>query len=145
MISLRKTTVAGLAAAILATSAAMSSVSPALARSAEEITGQETASLPNYDGVYTVHISTRAGDCSQDYRWTILVSGGHVSATGDTPMEASGRINSNGAVSLQFRRFGQIAKVTGHVAKGIGSGTWSSPTMQCSGSWQAARRGVAAQ
>ncbi|MCI0600902.1 MAG: hypothetical protein L0Y60_15545, partial [Beijerinckiaceae bacterium] len=90
-------------------------------------------------------VTTRAGDCSQDYRWTIMVSGGHVSSAGDTPMEASGQINSNGMVNLQFRRFGQFVKVTGHAAKGTGSGTWSSPTMQCSGSWQATKKGLAAQ
>ena len=93
------------------------------------------------DGIYAVNVATRRGDCDKGYNWLILVSGGRVSSAGDTPMEASGLINSRGAVNLLFRGFGQVAKVTGRVASGAGTGTWSSATMQCSGSWRAIRRG----
>jgi len=41
-------------------------------------------------------------------------------------MEASGQINQRGVVALAFQRMGQVATVTGRVAKGYGSGTWSS-------------------
>lgn len=101
----------------------------------------ELASAQNPDGVYAVDITTRQGDCDRTYRWMISVSGGRVSSAGDTPMEASGRISGRGAVSLAFQRFGQVATVTGRLAKGFGSGTWSSPTMQCAGSWRAVRQG----
>jgi hypothetical protein len=86
-------------------------------------------------------VTTHRGDCTKHYKWMILVSGGRVSSVGGTPMDASGQISSRGVVALQFERFGQVAKVTGKVAKGFGSGTWSSPTLQCSGSWRATRRG----
>ncbi len=95
----------------------------------------------NYDGIYAVDIVTRQGSCDRGYHWMILVSGGHVSSAGDTFMEASGRINQRGIVALAFERFGEIATVTGKLAKGKGSGTWSSMTMQCAGSWRATRRG----
>jgi hypothetical protein len=85
------------------------------------------------DGTYTVNIVTHQG--------TILVSGGRVSSAGDTPMEASGQINSGGGVRLRFQRFGDVADVSGRLAKGAGSGTWTSSTLQCSGSWRATRRG----
>jgi len=42
---------------------------------------------------------------------------------------------------LACQRFGQVATVTGKLAMGSGSGTWSSTTMQCAGSWQANRHG----
>jgi hypothetical protein len=42
---------------------------------------------------------------------------------------------------LAFQRFGQVATVTGRLMRGSGSGTWSSPTMQCAGSWRALRQG----
>ncbi|MCI0466982.1 MAG: hypothetical protein L0Y57_08265 [Beijerinckiaceae bacterium] len=105
--------------------------------------GATAAGLQSHDGIYAVYVTTRAGDCDRQYNWSILVSGGKVSAAGDTPMEASGQVNSRGIVNLQFQRFGQVANVTGKVAKGSGSGTWSSPTMNCSGSWRATRRGFA--
>jgi len=101
----------------------------------------ELTSMQNPDGVYAVYITTQHGDCDKSYQWKISVSGGRVSSAGDTPMEASGQINQRGVVALAFQRMGQIATVTGRVAKGHGSGTWSSSTMQCGGSWRAMRQG----
>ena len=95
----------------------------------------------NLDGIYAVNIVTQQGSCSRDYHWMIAVSGGRVSSAGDTPMEASGQINQRGIVDLAFQRFGQVATVTGTLAMGSGSGTWSSKTMQCAGSWRATRLG----
>jgi hypothetical protein len=99
------------------------------------------AMRPNHDGIYAVNIVTQQGSCNRDYHWMIAVSGGRVSSAGDTPMEASGQINQRGIVDLAFQRFGQVATVTGTLAKGSGSGTWSSKTMQCAGSWRATRQG----
>jgi L-ascorbate metabolism protein UlaG (beta-lactamase superfamily) len=94
----------------------------------------------NPDGIYAVFITTRQGDCDKAYHWMISVSGGRVTSAGDTPMAASGHING-GAVDLAFQRMGQVATVTGRLAKGYGSGTWSSSTMGCTGSWRALRQG----
>ena len=55
-------------------------------------------------------------------------------------MEASGQISRRGIVHLAFERFGQVATVTGKLGMGSGSGTWSSTTMQCAGSWRANRK-----
>ncbi len=95
----------------------------------------------NHDGIYAVDIVTRQGSCDRDYRWLIAVSSGRVSSAGDTLMEASGQISRSGIVHLAFQRFGQVATITGKLAMGSGSGTWSSPTMQCAGSWRATRQG----
>jgi len=101
----------------------------------------ELTSTQNPDGIYAVYITTQQGDCDKSYQWKISVSGGRVSSTGDTPMEASGQISQRGVVALAFQRMGQVATVTGRVAKGYGSGTWSSTTMRCGGSWRALRQG----
>ncbi|MGH6810870.1 MAG: hypothetical protein ACREDM_00520 [Methylocella sp.] len=99
------------------------------------------ATRQNRDGIYAVDIVTRQGSCDKDYHWMISVSGGRVSSAGDTLMEASGKISQRGIVDVAFRRFGQIATVTGKLVMGSGSGTWSSTTMQCAGSWRATRQG----
>jgi hypothetical protein len=99
------------------------------------------ATLQNRDGIYTVDIVTRQGSCDRDYHWLIAVSDGRVSSAGKSLMEASGQISRRGIVNLAFEGFGQVATVTGRLAKGAGSGTWSSTTMQCAGSWRATRRG----
>jgi hypothetical protein len=95
----------------------------------------------NHDGIYAVDITTRHGRCNRDYHWLIAVSGGRVSSAGDMLMEASGRISRRGIVALAFERFGQVAMATGKLTRGSGSGAWSSPTMQCAGSWRATRQG----
>jgi hypothetical protein len=87
----------------------------------------------NHDGIYAVDVVTRLGSCDRDYHWLIAVSGGRVSSAGDTLMEASGQISRRGIVALAFQRFGQVATVTGKLAMGAGSGTWSLTTMQCAG------------
>lgn len=101
----------------------------------------ELSSTQNPDGIYAVYITTQQGDCDKSYHWKISVSGGHVTSAGDTPMEASGQISQRGTVALAFERLGQVANVTGRLAKGSGSGTWSSATMRCAGSWRALRQG----
>jgi hypothetical protein len=103
--------------------------------------GFTAANTNGNDGTYTVNIVTHQGGCDRSYQWTILVAGGRVSSAGEAPMEASGQINSSGGVKLRFQRFGDVADVSGSLAKGAGSGTWTSPTLQCSGSWRATRRG----
>jgi hypothetical protein len=99
------------------------------------------AATQNPDGIYAVDITTRRGDCDKAYHWMISVSGGRVSSAGAMPMEASGQISGRGTVDLAFQRFGQVAMVTGRFGRGYGSGTWSSSTMQCAGSWRAFRQG----
>lgn len=98
------------------------------------------AKRQNLDGVYAVNIVTQQGSCNKDYHWMIALSDGRVSSAGSTPMEASGQISRGGIVELAFERFGQVAKVIGRLARGTGSGTWSSTTMQCAGSWRATRQ-----
>jgi hypothetical protein len=93
------------------------------------------------DGIYAVDITTRQGGCDKAYHWMISVSGGRVNSAGATPMAASGQISESGTVDLAFRRFGQVATVTGRFANGYGSGIWSLSTMQCTGSWRAVRQG----
>jgi hypothetical protein len=91
------------------------------------------------DGVYVVDITTRQGDCGNAYHLTISVSGGHVTAVGDTPIESSGQINRRGIVNLTFQGMDKVAHAAGRLADGSGSGTWSSPSLQCAGSWHAIR------
>src|SRR3984893_5125920 len=111
------------------------------------LTGAASANAPvasaatqNPDGIYAVDISAWQGDCDKAYHWMISVSGGRVNSVGATPMAVSGQISGSDTVDLAFRRFGQVAMVTGRLANGYGSGTWSSSTMQCAGSWRALRQ-----
>lgn len=98
-----------------------------------------SAIAKDHDGVYAVHIVTTTGICDKDYQWTITVSNGHITSPPDGFMQASGEIDARGIVALAFRRDNQIANVAGLLKGRTGSGSWSSPTMQCTGSWSAER------
>jgi len=74
-----------------------------------------SAATQNPDGIYAVDISTRQGDCDKAYHWMISVSAGRVNSVGATPMAASGQISGSDTVDLAFRRFGQVAIVTGRL------------------------------
>lgn len=102
--------------------------------------GDRTAAVENHDGVYAVDIVTEQGSCDRIYHWTISVSGGRISSPSDAMMQASGLIDQRGVVSVAFRRDNNVAHVAGRVQGRSGSGTWSSATLQCGGSWRAARQ-----
>jgi hypothetical protein len=95
----------------------------------------------NHDGVYAIQIVTERGTCDRSYLWIIAISGGRVRSTGATPLVASGQIDPRGIVSLAFRGFNEVAHVVGRMRGAKGSGTWSSPTMACAGTWRALRQG----
>jgi hypothetical protein len=122
---------AGLFAAVLMGAASVSAADAPIA----------LAATKNHDGIYAIYITTQRGDCDKVFYWKISVSGGRVSAAGDTPVEASGQISGLGTVSLAFQSLGQVATATGKLASGSGRGTWSSSTMRCAGSWRALRQG----
>jgi hypothetical protein len=94
----------------------------------------------SHDGIYSVQIVTHRGACDRSYLWTIAVSGGRVSSSGFSALEASGQINPQGVVSLAFRGFNEVAHAVGRLNGSRGSGTWSSPTMACAGTWHALRQ-----
>ena len=119
--------------------AALTAMISGAAAQAED--GFTEVSMKANDGIYAVHATTQRGNCDRDNNWLILVSGGRVRSAGDALFAASGQITPRGSVNLLFQGFGQVAKATGRVTGGAGSGTWISPTMQCSGSWRATRRG----
>lgn len=101
----------------------------------------QSAAPGRHDGVYAVDIFTRQGACDSVYHWTITVLGGRVSSPADGFMQASGEITARGVVSLAFRRDNQVATVAGKVKGKVGTGIWSSSTLQCAGSWRAVRQG----
>jgi hypothetical protein len=97
------------------------------------------AAAHHFDGKYVVNITTKHGSCHKHNHWMILISGGRISSVGDTPMNASGHINPHGIVHLMFKRFHHHATVTGRLIGRAGSGSWHSPSLECTGSWHAHR------
>ncbi len=97
------------------------------------------ASRNVHDGVYAVDITTARGGCDKTYRWTIVVVEGRANSPADGMMQATGKIDDRGVVSLIFRGNAHVATASGQMRDKTASGAWSSPTLKCAGSWSATR------
>ena len=61
----------------------------------------------------------------------------HTRFAGKFRAEATGRISPQGALNVSFSRKGDVAHATGALRGTAGSGNWTSPTKDCSGTWSA--------
>jgi hypothetical protein len=94
----------------------------------------------NFDGIYSIEVTTDVGACAKTYQGTVTIQGGHVVATSHGDAMAYGLVATDGTISLQFHEGQEIAHVAGY-AKGVkAQGTWSAPVSQCGGRWRAERR-----
>jgi hypothetical protein len=97
-------------------------------------------SAANHDGKWSVEVITDRGTCDRVYRWNLGIQGGRVIDIGEIA-KPSGGVSSNGGVSMRFVRNNDYASATGQLDGDWGSGSWTSPTLACSGRWRAERRG----
>jgi hypothetical protein len=128
---------AGLVGLLLATA-------PAVGTQARVSTthGPAAAAPARFDGKWSVLIVTDAGTCDRAYRYMLRIANGVVSYD-DPSIAVSGRVDPRGHVSVSVSAGGQRASGTGELSGDSGEGSWSgrSAASQCSGHWEAERRG----
>ena len=100
-----------------------------------------------FDGLWSVLVITEAGTCDRAYRYSLRVAKGSVRYEGDPggfEVDVSGRIDDGGRVNVSISRGQQSANGSGRLSTDRGAGTWrgKSPTAECSGRWEAERRGT---
>jgi hypothetical protein len=95
-----------------------------------------------YDGTWSVLIVTDSGTCDRGYRYALHIADGKISYD-DPSFNVSGHVDARGNVSVGVRYGQQYANGSGQLSGDYGDGRWSgrSPTSQCSGHWEAERRG----
>jgi len=95
-----------------------------------------------YDGQWSVSIITDAGTCDRAYRYALRIENGRVYYD-DPSFDISGRVSANGQVTVIVRHGEQQAVGSGRLSRDAGAGVWRgrSPGSQCSGHWEAERRG----
>ena len=92
----------------------------------------------NYDGPWSVELSTEQGQCGLNYKGQLNVSGGRIAESG-LFVQTSGAVDPSGHVAIRMTH-GSDRLAAGGLLKGAsGGGQWHSPTQQCSGRWRAAR------
>jgi hypothetical protein len=97
-------------------------------------------SAPNYDGLWSVVIVTEHGTCDRAYRYPIRISRGALLNAGDTPVTINGRVGNNGAINVSVSHGNQRATGSGRLNGNNGTGSWRGG--DCSGRWEAERRGA---
>lgn len=109
---------------------------------AASVTLAATASwaMPRYDGVWSVSIVTKKGDCIASYRYPMRIANGVLANGGDVAIDVSGKVAPSGAVTVVVSHGDTRAAGSGRLAVNAGSGSWK--TTSCSGSWTAGRRSL---
>ncbi len=96
-----------------------------------------------FDGLWSVLIITEQGNCDRGYRYAIRIKGGRVTHAdpANSSFRINGRVRNNGATQVSVARGDQSANGTGRIGRENGAGRWKSSKGECSGTWQAERRG----
>ncbi|HWV53927.1 MAG TPA: hypothetical protein VNZ93_15220 [Pseudorhodoplanes sp.] len=88
-------------------------------------------------------IITEKGTCDRGYRYAVRIKGGRVGHAdpSNSSFRISGNVGGGGATRVSVTRGEQSANGTGRLSASGGSGRWQSAKGECSGIWQAERRG----
>jgi len=97
---------------------------------------------PNYDGLWSVVIVTKSGQCDAAYRYPVRITNGSLVNAGSAPINISGKVAKNGAVVVSVNAGDKSATGKGRLGGTSGAGSWSgNGNGACSGIWEAERRG----
>ena len=117
-------------------------IAAALAGAAALPTLAGAQAQPGYDGLWSVVIVTKMGQCDAAYRYPIRITNGSLVNAGSAPINISGKVGKNGAVIVNVSAGDKSAVGKGRLAATSGAGSWSgNANGACSGVWEAERRG----
>jgi hypothetical protein len=94
--------------------------------------------MPRYDGIWSVSIVTKRGDCIASYRYPMLIDHGVLANGGALAINVSGKVAASGAIKVTVSSGDKSATGSGRLAGNSGGGSWSGAS--CSGFWTAERR-----
>jgi hypothetical protein len=97
----------------------------ALIASSAAFTATPGFAVPRYDGVWSVSIVTKKGDCIASYRYPMLIENGVLANGGAIALNVSGRVASSGAVKVTVSSGDKSATGYGRLAGNTGGGSWS--------------------
>jgi hypothetical protein len=97
-------------------------------------------SAPSFDGVWSVVIVTQKGACDRAYHYPIRIRNGAMLAEGSSPATINGKVASNGQVTVTVSAGSKSAIGSGRLSGTAGAGSWTGG--ECSGTWEAERRGA---
>ena len=100
-------------------------------------------SAAKYDGDWSVVVITERGDCDRAYRYPVKVVNGTIQYSSEAGISITGHVDGSGRLRASIRRGQQRADGNGRLSGAGGAGVWSGRdnVKECSGRWEAERRG----
>jgi len=94
----------------------------------------------NFDGHWSVVITTNRGDCDPTFRYALQIINGAI--TTDAEATVRGRVSATGAIRVTLQSGQQWAAGSGRLRGNSGGGVWQGNGTRgsCSGTWTAERR-----
>ena len=99
-----------------------------------------TPSNSTYDGFWAVDVIVQKGTCQDGFSFPIRVSDGTIVYNGQVQIIATGKIAPNGQVDAIFNRNNEALRASGRLSRDSGVGTWSAPSRDCGGRWEARKQ-----
>jgi hypothetical protein len=98
-----------------------------------------TRAVALHDGRWSIQVTGQSDKCDQDLRLAIRVNNGSVEYAGWFNVDAEGQISPNGRVNVRVAYREDVVDVRGAVSGDEATGSWTSPTLGCSGTWHGER------
>ena len=115
-------------------------IAGALAAASIAFAATTSFAVPRYDGLWSVSIVTKKGDCVASYRYPMRIANGLLANGGNLMLTVSGKVHPSGAVIVKVSSGNTSAIGSGRLAANVGGGSWRGAS--CSGSWTAERRSL---
>ena len=95
------------------------------------------ATVPPYDGMWSVWIVTDQGFCNNGLKYSIHIKDSSLSNGGDAPVVISGTVTGRGSLNVAIVHGYNSATGSGQLSAKNGNGKWKAAS--CSGYWTAER------
>ncbi|CAA9363455.1 MAG: hypothetical protein AVDCRST_MAG90-3180 [uncultured Microvirga sp.] len=101
------------------------------------------ASAADFNGRWSVSMTTDSGICEKSESYFVAIDGGrvrYVAPAGEPGPAITGSVSSSGAVDVGIQKGMARAEVVGRLQGSSGNGTWKAAGF-CTGRWSAQKRG----
>ena len=92
-----------------------------------------------FDGSWRVSVATQTGSCGT-YSSELVITEGRIGTPPGVLISGSGNVSRAGRIAVEFVAGSSSIKASGQAKRSAAQGRWQSPTLSCSGTWQAVRR-----
>jgi hypothetical protein len=99
-------------------------IAGALVAASLTLAATASSAMPRYDGLWSVSIVTKKGDCIASYRYPLRIANSVLANGGDIAIDVRGKVAADGAVTVIVSHGDTRAAGFGRLAANAGNGSW---------------------